>query len=806
MGIFDWFRDNIIGTVFDFGEFAIGIILGLIIGIASVRLSPVWEEITDKIQAQIDKLNINVAAGAREKYRLELLTRAQTMHLARVLFALDEIVVEPKVLAPPYPTDPLDSEPAPETTLAVVPNLLDWTYLSGVYQSPSIPIGHAIDTGANLLLVGQPGIGKSTALAYTASMIANQDPAIGKAAEKTPVFIHAADLGLSRGSVDDPLKDLVAAVQLNVSPDVASRMSNYLQTRLGRGVVLLIIDGFDEYPPQTMKIFHDWLEKFQEKYPGNQILAAGPDWGFDGLVQAGLTPIALAPWSEQDLRAFLKRWELSWQEHIVPTISKRKLSDIDPALLSGWLITSARGLTPLEATLMTWAGYTGDIRGGKTTDSIEAYLNRMLSNDEQKGAEDAAFSWIKEGIGPVPERVVRRAPVNDLVEAGIMLRHADNIISFTQPSIGAYLAALGMLSEDFPEEFLSANVFGPLEQTLGYFAVMGDVTDLVQKRVNQRDDPLRTELLASARFLRDGPKKAPWRTQILRELASLASSSDKSYGLRLRSVHALAYASEPTVNVLFQRLLKMDHPSNRILGALGLGGLRDSTSVELLSQISHGDQSLLVRQAACLALAAIGTEPALETLGRHLLQGEEQMRLCAAEALAIHPDEGYAMLREAIDLEHVLTRRAAVFGLLRIDARWARDILHTLQVEDDQWVVRGAASEAIERLQRTPWKIPQPITEAADLPWLVAFAGREGYGVAPGRAGVEMVRRALLKGNDEEKIAAIETIAWAIIDELGPELNQALYSPEAHLRDVAYETLWFLSSAGFNVVNTPSSS
>jgi hypothetical protein len=69
-----------------------------------------------------------------------------------------------------------------------------------------------------------------------------------------------------------------------------------------------------------------------------------------------------------------------------------------------------------------------------------------------------------------------------------------------------------------------------------------------------------------------------------------------------------------------------------------------------------------------------------------------------------------------------------------------------------------------------------------------------------------MVRRALLKGNDEEKIAAIETIAWAIIDELGPELNQALYSPEAHLRDVAYETLWFLSSAGFNVVNTPSSS
>ncbi|MGD8605303.1 MAG: HEAT repeat domain-containing protein, partial [Anaerolineales bacterium] len=794
-------------TVFDFGEFAIGIILGLIIGISFFKLAPWWNEIAERIQAQIDKLNINVAAGAREKYRLEVLIRAQTMHLARVLFALDEIAVEPTVLAPPYPTDPLDSEPAPETTLAVVPNLLDWTYLSGVYQSPSIPIGHALDTGANILIVGQPGIGKSTALAYTASMIANHDPAIGKASEKTPVFIHAADLGLHREGGSDPLKDLVAAVQLNLSPNVGSRMSNYLQSRLGRGVVLLILDGLDEYPIQEMKIFSHWLETFQQKYPGNQILAAGPDWGFDGLVQAGMTPLALAPWSEQDLRTFLKRWELSWQEHIVPTLSKKKLSDIDPALLSGWLMTSARGLTPLEATLLTWAAYTGDIRGGKATDSIEAYLNRMLSNDEQKGAEEAAFDWIKEGIGPVPERVVRRAPVNDLIEAGIMLRHADNVISFTQPSIGAYLAALGMLSYEFPEEFLlSDQVFGPLEQTLQYFAAMGDISDLVQKRVNERNDPLRTALLASARYLRDGPKKAPWRTQLLRELANIASSSDRSYGLRLRSVHALAYANEPTVNVLFQRLLKMDHPSNRILGALGLGGLRDGTSVELLSQISHGDQSLLVRQAACLALAAIGSEPALETLGRHLLQGEEQMRLCAAEALAIHPDEGFAMLREAIDLEHVLTRRAAVFGLLRVHARWARDILHTLQVEDDQWVVRGAASEAIERLHQTPWKIPQPINEVADLPWLVAFAGREGYGVAPGRAGIEMVRRALLKGNDEEKIAAIETIAWATIDDLGPELNQALYSPEAHLRDVAFETLWFLTSAGFNLVHTPSSS
>jgi hypothetical protein len=581
-------------------------------------------------------------------------------------------------------------------------------------------------------------------------------------------------------------------------------MSNFLQTRLNRKNVLLIIDGLDEYPLQELKIYSEWLTEFQQQYPGNQILAAGSDWGFDGLVQAGLTPVAIAPWSEQDLRIFLHKWEMAWQEHIVPTIPKKRISDVDPALLSGWLISSARGVSPLEATLMTWAGYTGDIRGGRATDSIEAYLNRMLSSDEQRGAEEAAFNWIKEVSGPAPERVMRRAPLADLIEAGMMLRHPANVISFTQPSIGAYLAALGMLRNEIPENILASGVFSPVEQTLQYFAAMGDITDFVSARVSQRDDPLRSDLLACARYLRDGPKKATWRTQVLRELASIASSPDRSYGLRLRSVHALAYAREPTVNVLFQRLLKMDHSSNRILGALGLGGLRDTTSVELLTKISNEDQSLLVRQASCLALAAIGTEPALECLGRHLLQGEEQMRLCAAEALATHPDEGFAMLREAIDLEHVLTRRAAVFGLLRVDAGWARDILQTLQVDDDQWVVRGAAAEAIERMHKTPWQIPASLTDVSEVPWLVSFAGREGLGVAPGRAGIEMVRRALLKGNDEEKVAALETIAWACIDELGPELNQALYSPDSHLRDVAYETLWFLLSAGLDVIRAPS--
>ena len=197
-----------------------------------------------------------------------------------------------------------------------------------------------------------------------------------------------------------------------------------------------------------------------------------------------------------------------------------------------------------------------------------------------------------------------------------------------------------------------------------------------------------------------------------------------------------------------------------------------------------------------MGLAGIGTESSLEGLGRLLLEGDETIRLSAGEALACDPNEGYSMLREAVEIENLLTRRAAVFGLSRVSEDWAFEILETIQVEDDQWVVRGAAAEALERRQNPPWHIQPPVEDIAELTWLSDFAAREGLGVAPGKAALEMVRRALNKGTPEEQIAAMEAIAWSGGDEFSVELTQALHSDEPHLRDAAFEALWQLRAQG----------
>ena len=107
-----------------------------------------------------------------------------------------------------------------------------------------------------------------------------------------------------------------------------------------------------------------------------------------------------------------------------------------------------------------------------------------------------------------------------------------------------------------------------------------------------------------------------------------------------------------------------------------------------------------------------------------------------------------------------------------------------------QWVVRGAPAEAAERRRKPPWKVHPPLREPAELPWLVAFATRVGSGVAPGRAALEMVRRALSSGTPEEQLAALEALAFVGGEEFRIDMQQAMRSDHEHLRDAAYEALW----------------
>jgi HEAT repeat protein len=789
----------IFGWEFDWPEFLIGFALGAFVAWVMTRFSSFFLSLGRQAWSKFRETAEGFTAGAGDRYRSDVLARAQALHLARAIFALEEILFPPRLLAPPPSTDPLSREPPLEEIHGVLPNIPGLSYFAGLYRSSTLPLIAAVESGANLLITGDPGSGRTAALAYLAIASAKKDPNAGAIAELIPVLVHALDIRLEPRASADPLVPLLQAAQRTASTVIESRVPAYLRVQFRQRHALLLLDGLDELTPDELPPFADWLIRLQQAYPGNRIIAAGPASGHDGLVRAGLSPMAIAPWGRHEQRAFLTLWCESWSQFIAPALPRKSIEDIDPALIVGWLAGSARTLSPLELTLRVWAAYTGDVRGPGPADSLESYVSRFLSPDERPAAEAIASTWLSQHLGAVPERSLPKGiPISDLVEAGILVRRPENRLSFFHPLVGAYLAAKAMASGSLPE-YVSRFGWEPADAAVQFYAAWGDVTSLVQSRLQVTGDPLERNVLSCAPLLRGSPPKAAWRGQLLRAIAVIAQDSKRPYGLRLRCSQALAVAAEPSVSILFRRMLTSEAPGSRILAGMGLGAVRDEVSIDKLIAAANNDPDLEARQAACLGLAVLGSETALEALGKILLTGEEAPRLAAAEALACDPDEGANMLREAVTVDNLLTRRAAVFGLGRVPQPWVAELLDKVVIEDKEWVVRGAAAEAAERRRTPPWKVHRPVGDVAQLPWLVAFAAREGTGVTSGRPALEMLRKALTSGELPEKIAALQALAWSDTAELSLEVYQALASTDAKLRDAAFETLWRQAAAGLEL-------
>jgi HEAT repeat protein len=286
----------------------------------------------------------------------------------------------------------------------------------------------------------------------------------------------------------------------------------------------------------------------------------------------------------------------------------------------------------------------------------------------------------------------------------------------------------------------------------------------------------------------------------MRQLAFALQDETLPVGLRTRYLTALAFTGDPGITALFRRLLSHEHPHVRRLACLGCGLLQDAKLIPDVSNLL-GDLSLEVRTAACLALGVIGGNAALETVATVLVQGEESLRQVAAEVLADFPDEGHETLREGAAFDDILVRRAVVFGLAKVRQPWAEALLDKMQVEDSQWVVRDAAEHALQQLRQPHPAIPAPLPPLANTPWLIAYAGERGRGISSTEAAREMLAQAIKDGSEAQKMAGVSRVSrlGTANEGLISLIYHALYGNQTELRELAYQTLAHLGSAGVSL-------
>jgi hypothetical protein len=817
-------------------SFLLGFILSALISWIISILRPTFRQIiaNARLRRAEKKAKASTFNAVEERYRQMLLLKAQGMHLAAPLFSLDEILIPPLLLAPPPYLEPGAPPYIEDITDETVPYLPSWPELAAIYSAPTMTLSEALSGNSDIILVGHPGMGKTVTLANLASSLARRDLDTGMPQDTLPFLIHAADLDIPINK-DNPLNAVIEMAAEKASVFDLPRVPDFIQRAFSEGRAFLLLDGVDELTPDLLKNAVDFIRFIKQTFPKTRIITTASIEFLDGLLTLNFIPFALAAWKPEQRTEFLEKWADLWTRH-VPVESWEQIGGhVDHLLLNSWLKADSNTLSPLELTLKAWAVYAGDIQGSRPLDALESHVRRLTPADTPREALESlalqvtlasepifdphkARQWVKSFEPNEPEPINEMAPdagkgkrsdkndqdkvptlglISKMVESGLLCQHRNNHTRFVHPIFAGYLTGKSVVN--YTEAINSQPPCIGKNLAFHYLAAQEDATKVVETLLSQPDRPLSRNLLLVARWLRDAPIKAPWRAHVMTKLAELLQQNGQPLGLRGQALTAFIQSSDPGPTVLFRQLLLENDVERLQLAALGSGAMRDTKSIEHLSALL-GNPNSIVRRAASLALAAIGTTSAMDALASGLLHGDENLRQAAAEAMSNHPGEGHKMLKEGAEMKDDLNvRRAVIFGLGRVHQPWAEELINKIQLEDDQWIVRNAALEILEEHLKPNKYLPRRLPPPSESPWLIAYAGEQGVGISPNVPPTDLLLRALKTGNLEEKVASLSYLRTMPSEGVYGALYNAMYGDERELREEVFRALTEMASRGADI-------
>ena len=751
-------------------------------------------------------------SAARRRWRLRWIRHLQGLHVAAPLFPLEDVILEPRLLAWPTLVPP-DETPLVSQVHQEWPYLPDEPMLGTAYRTPSLTLPQALQEGASLLLMGPAGSGKTVALAWLALRMLQARPGdatLGNVAGLWPWWVHGDALELPPPQ-EDPLAPVWTALTQGLSgPDAQLLIERWQRdARKGRG--LLLVDGLDEMPPVRRTRLVTFLERVRAAYPDVRMVVAGAPDAWGPLTALGLVPMGMRIWDRAQATTFARRWMALWRD----VVASRAGVDAPPDdVLLHWFLAAPLDVhSPLYWTWRLWQLSAGDAAGEDWAALAAGYVRRMAALAQgkperlQTAWEDLAYRRLWPLGGKDPGRADAKSAsggggssqaLEEGVRAGLLRAHRKGTYGFLQPVAQAYLAA--QVIAQGRGEWLAGPWWHMLTWTLGFWAHHGQGSIAAQPLLRDARQPLLPDLWEAARAIRLAPHVG-WGKVVYQALAQHVQAEDWPLGQRLRAVAALVQARPPRLGTFFRSLLRHQNQAVQAAAVVGLGLLRHPVALPLLREMaSRQDISPFLRRMLFLALARYDTRVISEDLAAWLLEEDAVARRDVAEALTLAPTWGYEVLREAATFEDdLLIRRAAVYGLAKVDEPWAQELLETLRSEAPEWLVSNAAGQVLEALkEKAPYtpKAPRPLHEEV---WLLAFAARQGLSIAVGPPAQETLRRALTEGSEEEKRRALRRLVHLPDERWLPDIGPLLRHPSRLVENDALATLWFFYWSGVSL-------
>jgi hypothetical protein len=404
-------------------SFWLGFLAGILFAFVISRLIIFLPKAIRSLRKNVSGIRQNISTTGEERLRNDVFRVAQKQHLANALFSLDEIVIIPRVLTPLIQASKsIELAPTDSVSLSV-PYIPDWPELAAVYNASTLTLTEALQGGANIILAGHPGSGKTVALAWLASSLARNDPGLASLGGFLPLYVHATDIyhylkhsdeqldefetDLNVKSGKDRLREkkpldtnaslevLIKAISTYTSTLTISRLPSVIRSAIEKQHAILLIDRCDELPANQAREISGYIKDLLESFPKLRIITALSYDDLAGLPALGFSLLGMASWTDDERENFLNRWSSIWYKWFSKS-DKTQAKKINPKYLNSWLKINNTNLTPLEYTLKVWAAYSGDILGTDGPSAVESYIRRMTigGKNMRKSLEQFALQLV----------------------------------------------------------------------------------------------------------------------------------------------------------------------------------------------------------------------------------------------------------------------------------------------------------------------------------------------------------------------------------------------------------------------------
>ena len=119
-------------------SFGVGVLAGILFTWLLGRFRPLWRQWRETAREKRQAAQMKRTSGVEDNHRRLTLRRAQGMHLAAPLFSLDEILQEPRLIAPPARVEPGVIGIPEDIISQTIPYIPAWPELAAIYGAPTL--------------------------------------------------------------------------------------------------------------------------------------------------------------------------------------------------------------------------------------------------------------------------------------------------------------------------------------------------------------------------------------------------------------------------------------------------------------------------------------------------------------------------------------------------------------------------------------------------------------------------------------------------------------------------------------------